>query len=68
MELCGGRVGVKWEEAAEGPLALMLTDGDSGLGVEEADEVSRAAEVLTPFRPFITGPVGSLVCEKTSRV
>lgn len=50
----------KWEEGAEAPLVLMFIDGDSGFGVEEADEVSRAAEVLTPFKPFITGPVASL--------
>lgn len=80
----------KWEEGAEGPLALMFRDGDSGFGVEDDDEaerglerkvfickrlkiaqpkkrllvnvqkvcteqvnlLSRAAEVLTPFRPF----------------
>lgn len=60
MELCGGMVDGKWEEGAEAPLVLMFIDGDSGFGVEEADEVSRAAEVLTPFKPFITGPVASL--------
>lgn len=68
VELCAGRVEGKWEEGAEAPLVLMLRDGDSGLGVEDADEVSRAAEVLTPFRPFMTGPVASLLWEKASRV
>lgn len=31
----------KWEEGAEGPLALMFRDGDSGFGVEEDDEAER---------------------------
>lgn len=39
--LCAGRVGVKWEEPAEGPLLFMFTDGDSGFGVEEADETEK---------------------------
>lgn len=38
VELCGGRVDGKWEEGAEAPLVLMFIDGDSGFGVEEADE------------------------------
>lgn len=95
-ELCAGR-DCKWEEGAEAPLLLMFKDGESGFGVEDADEaessrrearvicngpkvallksdgtcstftvesqqrtntsvvgnlLSRAAEVLTPFRPF----------------
>lgn len=68
MELCAGRDEGKWEEGAEAPLVLMFRDGDSGFGVEDADEVSRAAEVLTPFRPFMIGPVASLLWEKASRV
>lgn len=31
----------KWEEGAEGPLALMFRDGDSGFGVEDDDEAER---------------------------
>ncbi len=38
VELCAGRVAGKWEEGAEGPLVLMFKDGDSGFGVEDADE------------------------------
>lgn len=67
VELCGGMEEGRWEEGAEGPLVQMFRDGDSGFGVEDADEVSRAAEVLTPFRPFMTGPVASLLWEKASR-
>lgn len=40
VELCGGKVGVKWEDA-DGPLVLMFTDGDSGFGVEEADDAEK---------------------------
>lgn len=61
LELCAGREVVKWDEGAEAPLVLMDIDGDSGFGVEEVAEVSRAVEVLTPFKPFITGPVESLL-------
>lgn len=64
VELCGGMEEGRWEEGAEGPLVQMFRDGDSGFGVEDADEVSRAAEVLTPF---MTGPVASLLWEKASR-
>jgi len=69
LELCAGRGADRWEEGTEGTLlVLMLRDGgDSGFGVEDADEVSSAAEVLTPFRPFITGPEASLLCENASR-
>lgn len=38
VELCAGSEDGKWDEGAEGPLALMFTDGDSDFGVEEADE------------------------------
>lgn len=48
MELCGGRVGVKWEEAPEGPLVFIITDGDSGFGVEEADEAEKKKCNLFP--------------------
>lgn len=41
MELCAGRLEGKWEEGAEGPLALMFRDGDSGFGVEDDDEAER---------------------------
>lgn len=41
VELCAGRLEGKWEEGAEGPLALMFRDGDSGFGVEDADEAER---------------------------
>lgn len=41
MELCAGRVEGKWEEGAEAPLELMFRDGDSGFGVEDADEAER---------------------------
>lgn len=41
-ELCAGRVEGKWEEGAEAPLALMFIDGDSGFGVEDADEAKRS--------------------------
>lgn len=68
MELCAGRLEGKWEEGAGAPLVLMLRDGDSGFGVEDADEVSKAAEDRTPFRPFMTGPEASLLWEKASRV
>lgn len=33
----------KWEEGAEGPLALMFRDGDSGFGVED-DDVAEGVE------------------------
>ena len=38
VELCAGRVEGRCEEGAEAPLVLMFRDGDSGFGVEEADE------------------------------
>jgi len=41
VELCALRVEGKWEEGAEGPLALIFIDDDSGFGVEEADEAER---------------------------
>lgn len=41
VELCAGRLEGKWEEGAEGPLALMFRDGDSGFGVEDDDEAER---------------------------
>lgn len=31
----------KCEEGAEGPLALMFRDGDSGFGVEDDDEAEK---------------------------
>lgn len=68
VELCGGKDEGKWEEGAVALLVLMFRAGDSGFGVEDADEVSSAAEVLTPFRPFMTGTVASLLWEKASRV
>lgn len=37
-ELCAGRVEGRWEEGAGTPLVLILRDGDSGFGVEDADE------------------------------
>lgn len=42
MELCAGRLDGKWEEGAEGPLVLMFRDGESGFGVEDADEAGRS--------------------------
>lgn len=33
-----------WEEGTEWPLALMLRDGESGLGVEDDDEPKRNPE------------------------
>lgn len=33
-----------WEEGTELPLALVLRDGESGLGVEDADEAERNTE------------------------
>lgn len=41
LELCAGSVDDKWEEGAEAPLVLMFRDGDSGFGVEDADEAER---------------------------
>ena len=40
MELCAGRVEGKREEGAEVPL-VMFINGDSGFGVEDADEAER---------------------------
>lgn len=45
---------------------LLTREGDSCFGVEELDVVSKAAEVLAPLKPFVTGPEGSLLCEKVS--
>ena len=41
VELCGGMEEGRWEEGAEGPLVQMFRDGDSGFGVEDADEAER---------------------------
>lgn len=54
--------GMRAEEAGA-LLVLMLREGDSGFGVEEADKGS-IADVLTPFRPFMIGPGASLLWEK----
>lgn len=44
-ELCAGRVEGKWDEGAEAPLVLMFIDGDSGFGVEEADEAEKGSNI-----------------------
>ena len=41
VELCAGRVEGKWEEGVGAPLVLMFRDGDSGFGVEDADEAKK---------------------------
>lgn len=41
VALCAGRLEAKWEEGTEGPLALILRDGESGFGVEDAEEADR---------------------------
>lgn len=38
----------KWEEGAEGPLALMFKDGDSGFGVEDDDVAAGQSRKRTP--------------------
>lgn len=37
----------KWEEGAEGPLALMFRDGDSGFGVEDDDVSEGSSRKMT---------------------
>lgn len=68
VELWGVTEGGKRDNGAEGRATLVLPpkDGDSGFGVEELDVESRAAEVLTPLKPFVTGPEDSLLWEKVS--
>lgn len=44
LELCVGREEGKWDEGAGALLVLMLRDGDSGFGVEDADEAGMSGE------------------------
>lgn len=44
-ELCAGRAEDKCEEGAEAPLVLMFIDGESGFGVEDADEAEKKGGV-----------------------
>lgn len=44
VELCAGRVEDKWEGGTGAPLVLMFR-GDSGFGVEDADEPEKKGEM-----------------------
>lgn len=46
VELCAGRVEGKWEEGTGAPLVLMLRDGDSGFGVEDADVAEERQDLI----------------------
>lgn len=50
-----------WVEEGALLVLRLRAAGDSDFGVEAAGEVSRATELLTPFRPFMTGPGASLL-------
>lgn len=41
VELCAGRLEGKWEEGVGALLVLMFRDGDSGFGVEDADDAEK---------------------------
>lgn len=43
LEVCAGKVEGKWEEGAGAPLVLMLIDGDSGFGMEDAEEAGKSS-------------------------